>query len=281
MFDRLTAVSCRIRTDRLPSGPDVRRLLLIVFLALQPVAVLAQPCRSASCAITFPADAGAINVRNFGAKGDGHTDDTSALLAAVAASGGDTGVKIWRDRIVFLPAGTYLVSRTILKKYAGGLFASGMMLVGESVDHTIIRLVDHAAGFNDPKSPRAVVMTTSKRLDKSNNRDYVHLGEGNDAYENFVQNLTIDVGNGNPGAVGLDYLANNIGAVRDVDVVAHSGSGAMGISMRRKFPGPALLQRVSIEGFAVGIEVDNTEYGMTLSQVRLNRAARCWFTKRR
>ena len=95
-------------------------------------------------------------------------------------------------------------------------------------------------------------------------------GEGNDAYENFVENLTIDVGAGNPGAIGIDYLANNIGAIRNVRVTAPPGSGAIGISMQRKWPGPALLQRVDVHGFATGIAVANTEYGVTLDHVSLD-----------
>jgi hypothetical protein len=230
----------------------------------------AQPCRSAACVQDFPADAGAVNVRDFGARGDGRTDDTTALLAAIAASGDDTGRQIWHDRLVFLPAGTYVVSGTLLKRYADGRFASGMILVGNGVDRTVIRLADHAPGFADPSRPRAVVMTTSKRIDSGGGRDYAGKGEGNDAYENFVENLTIDVGTGNPGAIAIDYLANNIGAVRDVLLRAPAGSGATGIAMLRKWPGPALIQRVAVRGFDVGIDIGNTEYGVTLSQIRLS-----------
>lgn len=228
-----------------------------------------QPCRAPACAQDFPADAGAINVRDYGARGDGRTDDTAALLAAIAASGDDTGRQVWHDRLVYLPAGTYVVSGTLLKRYAGGNFASGMILVGGAVDRTIIKLADRAPGFADPAAPRAVVMTASKRLDTGGGRDYAGKGEGNDAYENFVENLTIDVGAGNPGAIAIDYLANNIGAVRDVLLRAPPGSGSTGIAMLRKWPGPALIQRVAVQGFDVGIDVANTEYGVTLSQIRL------------
>jgi hypothetical protein len=230
---------------------------------------LGQPCRSPDCVQDFPKDAGSINVRDFGAKGDGHTDDTAAILAAIAESGGDTGRQMWHDRLVYLPPGTYLVSGTLLKRYADGHFASGMILVGHSVERTTIRLADHASGYSDPTRPRPVVMTTSKRVDKGGS-DYEGKGEGNDAYENFVENLTIDVGANNPGAVGIDYLANNIGAVRDVLLHAGPGSGAAGIVMLRKWPGPALLQRVTVEGFDVGIDIGNTEYGITLSRVLLS-----------
>lgn len=220
----------------------------------------------------FPADAGVLNVRDFGAKGNGVDDDTKALEAAIEAAGNDTGAAFWRTRIVYLPAGTYLVSHTLERHYSDGKFASGMILIGESRGTTTLKLRDHASGFANADAPRGVLMTTSKLLDgtpTSGGKDYTHLGEGNDAYENFIEHLTIDVGHDNPGAIGIDYLANNIGAVRDVTVRAPRGSGAVGIAMLRKWPGPALLQHVDIEGFNVGIAVANSEYGMTLDDVHL------------
>jgi hypothetical protein len=235
------------------------------------VAVLVWPL-SAAGDQEFPADSGALNVRDFGAKGDGRSDDTAALIAAIAAAGADTGANFWRTRVVYLPSGTYLVSGSLVKRYANGRFGSGMILVGESQAATTIKLADNAAGFGDVSVPRGVIMTTAKLLDgtpTSGGKDYTNKGEGNDAYENFVENLTVDVGAGNPGAIGIDYLANNIGAIRDVHVIAPTGHGAVGIAMQRKWPGPALLQRVEIRGFDTGIAIANTEYGVTMDHVRL------------
>ena len=247
-----------------------RRCALTLFL--MPIWLLTA-CAAAEAAPPFPPDSGALNVRDFGAKGNGRDDDTAALLAAIAAAGADTGAFFWRTRIVYLPAGTYLVSRPLVKRYADHRFGSGMILIGHSASDTVIKLADNSAAFGNADAPRGVVMTSAKLLDgnaTSGGKDYANKGEGNDAYENFIEDLTIDVGHGNPGAIGIDYLANNIGAIRDVHVVAPSDSGAIGIALQRKWPGPALLQRVSVDEFAVGIAVANTEYGITLDHVRLS-----------
>ncbi len=244
-------------------------------LAAHPRVVQGASCE-VDC-VSFPPDSGIVNVRDFGAKGDGRTDDTAALQTAIDAVGPDTGAFFWRVKLVYLPDGIYRISRTLQRHYAGGKFGSGMILIGESTAGTIIRLADHAAGFDDPNAPRGVVMTTAKLLDgtpTSGGKDYAHKGEGNDAYENFVEHLTIDAGHDNPGAIGIDYLANNIGAIRDVRVNAPDRSGAVGISMRRKWPGPALLRGVTVHGFATGIAVANTEYGVTLDHVRLEGQSR-------
>lgn len=245
--------------DRTPKLLLAAALLIV----LPTVAARAEP---------LPGDAGAINVRNYGAKGNGRSDDTAALLKAIAASGDDTGRSFWHDRIVYLPDGIYAVSAPLLKRYANGKFASGLLLQGQSQARTVIRLVDHAAGFGDVGEPRAVIFTTSKQLDgtpTSGGKDYPRLGEGNDAYMNFVEDLTIEIGNGNPGAIGIDYLANNIGAIRNVTLRAPADSGAIGLSMTRKWPGPALIQNLTIQGFATGIATAQTEYGLTFDHIRL------------
>ena len=248
----------------------MRRKIWLALAALSLFPATARACDD--CITQFTPDSGALNVRDFGAKGDGRNDDTRALIAAIAAAGEDTGPAFWRTRVVYLPPGTYLVSQPLVKRYAEGRFGSGMVLVGASPATTTIRLADHTKGFGNPDAPRGVIMTTAKLLDgnpTSGGKDYTHKGEGNDAYENFVENLTIDVGAGNPGAIGIDYLANNIGAIRNVRVNAGADSGTIGIAMLRKWPGPALLQHVIVHGFATGIAVASTEYGMTLDHVQL------------
>src|SRR5882724_9711082 len=94
--------------------------------------VLALGCTNPTHGAPYPDDSGIINVRAFGALGNGRSDDTAAILRAIAASGEDTGRSFWHDHIVYLPRGAYLVSGSLLKRYASGQFGSGLMLIGES-----------------------------------------------------------------------------------------------------------------------------------------------------
>ena len=248
--------------------------LFICSLALPVPLARAEGCVMPAC-VTYPKDAGVLNVRDYGAKGDGRTDDTAAINAALAASGEDTGHSPWHDRIVYLPDGTYRITAPLSKHYADGRYASGMILIGQSREHTVLRLADAAEGYGDARNPRAVVFTSSKHLDgseTSGGKDYRGKGEGNDAYENFFENLTVSIGKNDPGAIGIDYLANNIGAIRRVTVTAEQGSGVTGVSMLRKWPGPALLSDVRVVGFDTGIDIGNTEYGMTLEGVSIENA---------
>lgn len=97
-------------------------------------------------------------------------------------------------------------------------------------------------------------------------------GELNEAFRHYIRNLTIDVGSGNAGAVGIDYLVHNRGGIYDVTVKSSDTNrvGHTGIRMDRQWPGPGLLKRVTVQGFETGISLRNhAQYGMTLEHITL------------
>ena len=61
-----------------------------------------------------------FNVKRFGAKGDGKTDDTATIKAAIAAAGGGT---------VFFPVGVYVVSDTLVQPDMQTWLGAGMAAV--------------------------------------------------------------------------------------------------------------------------------------------------------
>ncbi|MGH8935438.1 MAG: glycosyl hydrolase family 28-related protein [Acidimicrobiia bacterium] len=215
--------------------------------------------------MTFPSDAGLVNVRDYGAKGDGRTDDTQAIRRTIQDNVG-------KQRILFFPAGTYLVSDSLQWRDAQGKWLAYLTLQGEGQAHTTIKLADGAPGFDDREQPRAVVVTgsgLSRGAPSAGGKDYEGLGEGNEAFRNYVFDLTIDTGRRNPGAVGIDFLANNNGGIVDVTIRSGDGVGAVGLSMTRKWPGPALFKNLWIEGFDYGIATRWTEFGLTFENLVL------------
>jgi hypothetical protein len=214
--------------------------------------------------LPYPETAGALNVRDFGAVGDGVHDDTAAFVAALAQS--SERAEHWHVRIVQVSAGTYRVSDTISKHFADGTYNAGLVLIGAGPERTVIRLADHADGFQDPAHPKAVIFTSGKGFAQAPKDGYALRGEGNDGFSNFVENLTVDTGSGNPGAIGIDYLASNQGALRRVVV---RGTGRVGISLARPWFGPGLLQGVTIDGFDIGLDVASVNYGVTIDGLRL------------
>ncbi|KAJ7837009.1 exo-beta-1,3-glucanase [Mycena olivaceomarginata] len=61
------------------------------------------------------------NVKDFGARGDGVTDDSAAINAAISAGsrcgGGSCGSSTITPAVVYFPSGTYLVSKSIIAYY--------------------------------------------------------------------------------------------------------------------------------------------------------------------
>lgn len=204
----------------------------------------------------YPSDSGIVNIKTtYGAKGDGVTDDTKAIQAAIKNYLGYNG----KPKIIYFPKGTYLVSKTLEWKDSTGEWDSYLSFVGESENGTVIKLKDNAMGFKDLAHPKAVIYTASIGSDK-----------GNRAHNNFFENLTVDTGKGNFGAIGIDYLANNRASIRDVTIRSGDGKGSVGLNMTRGWTGPALIEGVQIDGFDYGIRTVGPEYSITFKDIVLN-----------
>jgi len=204
--------------------------------------------------VRFPDDAGYANIKtDFGARGDGIADDTGAFQRAIERN----------VRRLYLPHGTYLVSDAIV---TGG---KRWHLQGESEAGTIIRLKDHCSGFDDPENPKPIVSTFGRFMDPKSN-----MGQ---AFRNSVFDLTIDAGSGNPGAVGLHYLNNNQGTVRNVTIRSSDPErrGKAGLALVTNWPGPALIQDVTIEGFDIGVWSTISQYSLVFDGLTLRDQRRC------
>jgi Pectate lyase superfamily protein len=221
--------------------------------------------------LSFPAYANLINVRDFGAVGDGVHDDTDALIRALNyALLPSKEKKPPRFNVtVLLPAGTYLVSDTI--DYGNSpMWTKRATLQGVGSRYSVIKLCDHADKFQDATAPRPVLSTFSG-------------GSTNQAFEVQINNLSIDIGKGNPGATGLRFIANNVGGLRDVRIASSDkgGAGAIGLDLTKAWVGPALLDGVSIDGFDTGISTWSAQYGVTFRHLVLEHQQSVGFFNRR
>ena len=202
--------------------------------------------------VTFPEHANVVHVTRppYSAKGDGVTDDTAALQLAINENTG-------RGHILFFPPGTYLVSATLKwpKRWNGRDNWGYTWLQGQSAGKCVIRLKD--ATFTDARKPESIMWCGG-------------FGSA-DWFHNHVQGLTFDVGRGNPGAIGLQFYANNYGAVRDCRIVSQDGQGAIGLDLgHRDMNGPLLVRRVSVEGFRKGIATSRAVNSQTFEHITLS-----------
>ncbi|MBD1847777.1 glycoside hydrolase family 55 protein [Cyanobacteria bacterium FACHB-63] len=201
--------------------------------------------------VVFPTDAGVVNVKNFGAKGDGLTDDTKAIQAALNAYPNG-------KRIVYLPNGTYLVSRRLT--WPTGTPGSGdefkrTTLQGQSQHGVLIKLKDQAAGFTNASVPQAVIFTGPAPAQR---------------FGNSIRNLTVDTGKGNPGAIGIQFNASNQGSLRHVTIRSGDKQGVAGLDMDFADEiGPLLVKGVTVQGFQYGIMTGYTVNSQTFEDITL------------
>ena len=231
----------------------------------------------------WPDDANIIDVkRDFGAKGDGKTDDTEALKAAIRKGIGIDGQQRQRQ-MVYLPAGTYLVSEPLKARVndepdgEGGWsdgWRAGLFICGENRDTTIIQLKDNCPGFQKEniggKKGEYVsgvpVLSTGSTAQGSHGFNRTG-GFGNEAFENTLMNFTIDTGKGNPGASGVDCLISNRGTMEEVTVRSGDGQGVTGLVQTRIWPGPGLLKNITVEGFDYGLAQRSMDCSMTYENI--------------
>lgn len=218
-----------------------------------------------------PAGSGVVNVKDYGAKGDGVNDDSDAIQEAIYKN-------IDRNRyrsspFIYFPNGTYKISKPIETKkepygWSGG-WRCGLTLIGETRSKTIIKLADGAPGYND-KNKRKWVIATGSESDKRNKKGQKPIsGGGNRAFRHNIFNLTVDVGKNNPGAIGIDFIVSNRGSIDNVTIRAPEGSGSIGVDMSRNWPGPGLINDVLIEGFDTGMKLRHYQYGMAFENIKM------------
>jgi hypothetical protein len=212
---------------------------LVALLAVAPSRAAGQA--GGGVRIAFPRDAAVIDARrDLGAKGDGVADDTEALQRGIDLSCGADGP----SRVLFLPDGTYRVTRTLVVKSP-----IGPWLYGESRDGTIIRLDDGA------KDCRSVLRTHPNE----------EGGTSADWFMRNLRNFTIDVGD-NPDTDGIRYFATNTGILKNVRI---TGKGKVGVNSGFLGQnGPNLIQDVEIDGFETGV-LSQWIWGQTLSRVTI------------
>ncbi len=211
--------------------------------------LLGQPLVGAENVI-YPADAGIVDVTKapYSARGDGRADDTAAIQKALDDHPS-------QGAIIYLTNGIYLVSDTL--HWPHGNNPDGeereTVLQGQSRAGTVIQLRDACPGFGNARRPKAAVNTGHAPAQR---------------FGNEIHNLTVDTGAGNPGACGIQFIANNQGGVYDVSLVSGDGQGVIGLDMGyTDEQGPCLIKNVSVRGFDLGVHVATSVASETLEHI--------------
>lgn len=218
--------------------------------------------------IVYPAYSGMVNVKEHGVIGDGVTDDTQALLTIMHNTR-----NVSQTNMLYFPPGTYLVSSTLDWRNSAGDYFPYLSFYGAGKDKTIIKLKDNATGFTDKTTPKAVIYTATYCAPTQSgypNNVQCTLGNSNEAYRNNIEDLTVNTGKGNPGAIGISWLANNRGYLLNLFVTSDDTQGFRGVDLTRNYGGPALVKNVTVDGFDTGIAVSAYSQSLTFEYIYLN-----------
>jgi hypothetical protein len=189
--------------------------------------VLAKPAQAVSTDLPpIPAMDNWANVRSLGVTGDGKTDDTDALLAAIE-----------KHAVLFFPSGTYRVSRPLTLK-------PETALIGLNPATTQISLLDGSPTFAGEGSPVGIIVAPK---------------DG----RNIVRSIAITTGSSNPRAAAVIWMAGTNSLLDDVSFPGQRffGSGFRGFGFPRRPPTTAPVVRPSFEVSPVAADLLVTNGG--------------------
>jgi len=236
---------------------------------------------------TYPDDGGVptadgvINVTDYGATGNGTTDDTAAIQSALEQNINEN-IDLCTKKTIYFPNGTYRLTglsgniKGILERNSGGEWRRGLRIQGQSETGTILKLDNNV--FTNPADPRFVIFLASQKAFPSSAVPHYDLeGTGLAAYNHQIQDVTINLGVGNTGAIGINAAMHNTSVLRRVTVIG-TGSGAgnfstyayAGITAERQGVGPGMWERVTIRGCQYGVRIAETMCGHCIEHLRLS-----------
>lgn len=174
--------------------------------------------------IAWPADAatnaqmsnlGLLSVKQYGAVGNGTTDDTTAIQNCINAA-------VAAEKAVFFPAGTYLVSNTIesvqLVSGANGtvdMYKAGQLIGSTAGVRPKIKLKDSATGFGSASSPKSLIYLAAEWADGTE-KNSVNFEQG-------IRGVDIEVGTGNAGAQAIEFEGSQQCFLEDIKITMTSG----------------------------------------------------------
>lgn len=192
--------------------------LMALAFAAAPVSAVAEPGQSVF--LSAPHDPLAVTVRGVG---DGKADDTAAIQAAI-----DTAAKSRAGSIVWLPAGRYRITRTLLVPPA-------VRLYGVGAKRPTLVLSDRTPGFDKGVETMVTFTGADQYLSgpvpvpvPSAMPGVPDVRDANSGtFYSALSNIDFEIGKGNPAAAGVRFRVAQHGYLSHIDF--HTGSGFAGI----------------------------------------------------
>ena len=199
--------------------------------------------------------------------------------------------------VCYLPAGTYLISKTIEGiqgiidwddwPYGDPMLTNpylseasfefpNVIMGARGKQRTIIKLKDYSPAFNNPEDPKPVLYfwaRAHRATEKDPNVPFPSI-----SFNQKILSLDIDLGTGNPGAIGIDFKAAEGSTVENVSIRATGAFAGI-----RNAPGSGgSMHDISIEGGEYGLYIPGSQPSPLISDLKLTnqRKYSVWFRSR-
>jgi glucan 1,3-beta-glucosidase len=201
-------------------------------------------------------------VTDFGARGDGITDDTVSIQAAIDYNRGSIKAKSFA--IVYFPPGIYLVSDTIV-------VYTGTELRGNSITPPTIRLAPNTPKFSNISSLQPLIATTGG-YDQTTNYSSKHWWDNslpsNCIFYVHIHKLNIDLTLGNIGATALYWCVAQQTSLRDMQILVNDAKYGIDICVSTGYEhqggggngGGGSIEDVRIIGGESAIRADSSQW---------------------
>jgi hypothetical protein len=171
-----------------------------------------------------------------------------------------------RSRIyLYFPGGIYWIKGPVYT------YDNYWTMIGDGPQKSTIKLAPNTKQFN---TGTALAMINVSNVSPSSN------------FSEVFENMGLRIGQGNPNAVGILWLNNNVGAMRNVQIWSEDSNAASGVQVGATntvsnsiqigasggsgyYTGPTLLKDLAVYGAQMGINevADNNEYSVTLDEI--------------
>jgi len=173
------------------------------------------------------------NVKDYGAKGDGVTDDTAAIIRALTEGVSPTFSDA--TRIVYVPTGTYKISGTIPLYF-------GTQFVGNFKCRPKIVLAPNSPGFNTGR--KFVLEATYGGSEHTSN------------FYHQIHNFEIEISSGNSAAVVIHWAVAQATSLRNLKIDV--GSGDMAVFAENGSGG--FMSDLDITGGNIGLQIGGQQW---------------------
>ncbi|KAF3940010.1 hypothetical protein ABW19_dt0204076 [Dactylella cylindrospora] len=192
------------------------------------------------------------NVKDFGAVGDGRTDDTAAINLAISSGdrcGENCGSSTVKPALVYFPSGTYLVSKSIIGYY-------NTQLVGNAANLPIIRAASSFIGLG--------VISSNVYIEGQNGGEW-YINQNN--FMRQVRNFIIDMravpnvmeGQGVRPA-GIHWQVAQATSLQNIQIIMSSRADTTHLGIFMENGSGGFMSDLTFSGGAIGAYLGNQQF---------------------